>query len=319
MFRDIKIEMDTPTIHRIISYAAFDGSPEGTRREAEKYQDSGSLCFYGWIENGEVAGICGFEEHAAKVEIHLISVDEPYRGKGIGGAMVAELQNKYHKPIEAETNDDAVDFYRKRGFTATSFTHPLHGKRWACVLKELKIISIRHKHTVAWLIGAGRGWIMLDALWPDSFPIIRDALRENGIRFEDIPYLAVTHFHMDHAGAVETLKEHGLTLLLHEAQTAGPEAMNRFFIRKPDLAYRPIGASGTRIVSSADSRALLSDMGLTGGIIHTPGHSEDSVSLVLDGECAFTGDLPRSDVADGYGDASVVGRWRRLLGYGVKR
>ena len=135
VFRDIKTEMDTPGVHRIISYASVDGSPEGTRREVEKYQSSGNLHFFGWLEGGEALGICGFEEHPDIIEVHLISVDESARGRGIGGGMIARLQAMYRKPILAETDDGAIEFYRKVGFNATDFIHPTLGKRWRCILQ----------------------------------------------------------------------------------------------------------------------------------------------------------------------------------------
>jgi ribosomal protein S18 acetylase RimI-like enzyme len=127
--------MDRPSVHKIIAYASFDGSPEGTRREVEKYQNNDNLNFYGYFCGNEVTGICGFEEHTDKIEIHLISVDKKQRHQGIGSAMVSELRNKCHKLIEAETDDDAVNFYRKCGFSVTAFTHLRHGKRWTCVMK----------------------------------------------------------------------------------------------------------------------------------------------------------------------------------------
>ena len=40
-----------------------------------------------------------------------------------------------------------------------------------------------------------------------------------------------------------------------------------------------------------DSRKFLAGIGLDGEIIHTPGHSDDSVTLILDEGFAFTGDL----------------------------
>jgi glyoxylase-like metal-dependent hydrolase (beta-lactamase superfamily II) len=42
----------------------------------------------------------------------------------------------------------------------------------------------------------------------------------------------------------------------------------------------------------ADSRKFLAGLGLAGEIISTPGHSDDSVTLILDEGFAFTGDLP---------------------------
>ena len=136
MFIDIKQNMDSPTVHRIISYASFDGTPTGTQKVVNKYQSSDHLHFYAWLESEQVLGICGFEEHPDKIEVHLISVDEAARGKGIGREMIIQLQEMYNKDIEAETDDDAVDFYRKCGFDVKSFTHPKKGKRWICILRK---------------------------------------------------------------------------------------------------------------------------------------------------------------------------------------
>lgn len=109
----------------------------------------------------------------------------------------------------------------------------------------MDILTLRHKHAAAYLIGAGRGWVMYDAGWPDSFPAFRTTLKEKGIRFEDIRYLVISHFHMDHAGAAETLKEHGIALLFHEAQAEGPQELNRFFLRKPDTPGSLSASPGT--------------------------------------------------------------------------
>ena len=135
MFKNIKLKMDAPIVHKIIAYASFDGSPTGTQREVQKYQSNDNLNFFGWIENEQVLGICGFEEHLDKVEVHLIAVDETARGKGIGTKMIKTLITTYQKPVEAETDDDAVEFYRKCGFHVKAFTHPKKGKRWTCILQ----------------------------------------------------------------------------------------------------------------------------------------------------------------------------------------
>jgi len=136
MFRDIKSQATNPEVGKIISCAAFDGSTEGVAKEAAKYQSSDSLNFYGWLDSERIVGICGFETHADKVEIHLISVAKDMRGKGIGGAMVTALQKMYRLPTQAETDGDAVDFYRKLGFITTAFKHETLGERHICVLKR---------------------------------------------------------------------------------------------------------------------------------------------------------------------------------------
>lgn len=134
MFQDIKARVTEPEVGAIIALASFDGSPEGVAKEAAKYRSSESLSFYGWVESGGVQGICGFEVHADKVEIHLIAVAENRQRRGIGGQIVSALQNMYALPIEAETVEEAVRFYRKRGFEATAFPNPEWGVKYTCVL-----------------------------------------------------------------------------------------------------------------------------------------------------------------------------------------
>jgi hypothetical protein len=46
--------------------------------------------------------------------------------------MITALSETYHLPIEAETDDDAVEFYRKNGFTTTA-TQKYNVRRWNCV------------------------------------------------------------------------------------------------------------------------------------------------------------------------------------------
>jgi endoribonuclease LACTB2 len=61
---------------------------------------------------------------------------------------------------------------------------------------------------------------------------------------------------------------------------------------KASNPYLEITLDDNLILSFLDSREFLSRLGMEGEIIPTPGHSDDSVSLILDEGMAFTGDLP---------------------------
>jgi len=137
MFQDIKFLAARPDVGSIIALAAALGSDEGVAREAEKYMSSDNLSFYGWVDEGDVLGICGFEVHADKVEIHLIAVAEGRQRVGIGSAMVWALQKQYPLPLEAETVEEAVGFYRKLGFVVTPFPDAEWGVKYTCILSGM--------------------------------------------------------------------------------------------------------------------------------------------------------------------------------------
>jgi ribosomal protein S18 acetylase RimI-like enzyme len=96
------------------------------------------MLFYGYFADDTLVGVCGFEEHESRVEIYHIAVAETARHKGVGGAMITALRKKYCKTIEAETDDDAVDFYRKCGFETTAI-QKYNVRRWACVLSAPEV------------------------------------------------------------------------------------------------------------------------------------------------------------------------------------
>jgi len=134
MFCDIKDKLDDPNVRQILALSAFDNSPEGMSIKAAEFRRHDAWQLYGWIEGGEILGVCGFEVHPDWVEILNIAVAETARKRGIGGAMVTALQTKHEMAVEAETDDDAVEFYRKLGFETTA-TQKYGVRRWLCVLE----------------------------------------------------------------------------------------------------------------------------------------------------------------------------------------
>ncbi|MGD2077594.1 MAG: hypothetical protein PVH18_04395 [Chloroflexota bacterium] len=53
--------------------------------------------------------------------------------------------------------------------------------------------------------------------------------------------------------------------------------------------------------------------------MHTPGHSDDSVTLLLDDGSAFTGDLTHPAFATMETAATVMASWRQLQAQGASR
>lgn len=95
----------------------------------------------------------------------------------------------------------------------------------------MQIINIQHRHQISYLLHENEKWLVFDAGWPDSFQIFTSIMKEHDIQFQDIAYLLVSHFHMDHCGTLEQFKQHGVTLLLHECQAGAVERANHFFLK----------------------------------------------------------------------------------------
>jgi len=183
----------------------------------------------------------------------------------------------------------------------------------------MKVIIIKSKTTNCYLIQSSCGWIIVDAGWPDTLHQFLNILKQEHVHINDIKYLIITHFHPDHAGLTENLKDFGINLILHESQVIFVDKLNTFFKRNPKINFKDIEIRNSRIVSSACSRIFLKSVGIDGEIVQTPGHSEDSISLIIDDCCAFTGDLPGLSVMELYDDQTIKDSWKLIQSYNVKK
>ena len=155
----------------------------------------------------------------------------------------------------------------------------------------MNIITLVHKSTNSYLLSVKDGWLMIDTGWPDTFAQLLQLLNQNNICVNEINYLAVTHFHPDHAGLAQNLKDLGTTLLLHEYQVPYLNKLNLFFKKNPKANFKDITAGSNLVLNESQSRDFLKTIGLSGELISTPGHSDDSVTLILEEGFAFPGDL----------------------------
>ncbi len=173
----------------------------------------------------------------------------------------------------------------------------------------MNIITITHKSINCYLVPIKDGWLMVDTGWPDTFAQLLQQLNQNNISVNEINYLVVTHFHPDHAGLVQILKDLGTNLILHEYQVPYVNKLNLFFKKNPKANYRDITSSNHIVVTEAESREFLKSIGIDGVLLSTPGHSDDSISLIIDDCCAFVGDLPAPHLAEAYADIVIDDSW----------
>ncbi|MDQ2691793.1 MAG: MBL fold metallo-hydrolase [Chloroflexota bacterium] len=154
----------------------------------------------------------------------------------------------------------------------------------------MNIINVGYDSTNYYILDAKGAKLLIDCGWPGTLPRFMAQLKRKGISIGEITHLLVTHFHPDHAGLAQELKNLGIKLILLENQSQGIEGLAEFFKGK-GYPYVEIRHNDNIVLHFEDSRKFLSNLGIFGEILPTPGHSEDSVSLILDEGFAFTGDL----------------------------
>lgn len=154
----------------------------------------------------------------------------------------------------------------------------------------MNIVNVGYASTNYYAIDIRQGKLLVDCGWPGTLPLFTSVLKQKGIGFNELKYLLVTHFHPDHAGLVQDLKKQGMKLILPDCQVNFVGSFGDYFKGK-SLPYLEIQQNDNLIVKLEDSRTFLSGIGLSGEILQTPGHSDDSVTLILDEGFAFTGDL----------------------------
>ena len=172
------------------------------------------------------------------------------------------------------------------------------------------IVNVGYRSTNFWVVSAGRSRLLVDLGWPGMVNELLHNLERLGIPFAVIRYGVATHYHLDHAGAAQDLKDRGMPLLVLEQQVEAIPGLKKHV--KPQDHYTEIVPTGNIVKRCDETRVLLAAIGIAGEIVPTPGHSDDSVSLVLDsGEC-FTGDLTMETMVGTEDPAVVAASWARL-------
>lgn len=156
----------------------------------------------------------------------------------------------------------------------------------------MNILNVGYDSTNYYLIDIQGGKLLVDCGWPGTLPKLLAQLKRKGVAPAELKYLLVTHFHPDHAGLAGELQRHGPRLIQMENQAEGIAFLEDFFSQKKEFPFVKVSQEDNLHLPFTVSRKFLSGLGLGGEILRTPGHSDDSVTLVLDEGIAFTGDLP---------------------------
>ena len=109
------------------------------RRKMEGYLTDPVVAIFACRRGKEIAGMAVISDTADAARLLGIAVARPLRRQGIGGFLLRSLALAYApKPLLAETDDDAVSFYRRCGCAVTAFPETYDGRtvtRYRCLLK----------------------------------------------------------------------------------------------------------------------------------------------------------------------------------------
>ena len=180
---------------------------------------------------------------------------------------------------------------------------------------SISIINVGYRSTNYWVVSAGASRLLVDIGWPGTLGIMKANLKRMGAPLAEIRYALATHYHIDHAGLAEEMKAEGIPLLVLDVQVDAIPLMKTW--TKPTDRYVEITPHGNVVISFGESRRLLSQIGIAGEIVHTPGHSDHCVSLLLDDGSVFTGDLPPEGYA--FDSPVALGTWQMLRRRGATR
>ncbi len=139
MIKDIKDILCTEEVYNIYSACMFKPTFEKFKIKAVKMQNDSAVRAYGYFCNEKITGVIVVKELVQSVEIIGISVVAIKRGLGIGTTMLDYIEKRYKKKIIAETDSDAVVFYKKYGFDIEKISVSKNGSyydRYFCELNR---------------------------------------------------------------------------------------------------------------------------------------------------------------------------------------
>jgi glyoxylase-like metal-dependent hydrolase (beta-lactamase superfamily II) len=166
----------------------------------------------------------------------------------------------------------------------------------------LQIIPFENSINTAYII-KDQGAVLFDASYMGASKPFEKLLSDSGIEPDEIKLIIISHADFDHAGGAKELQElTGAKIVMHKKECkyleesvyrwpGGVTAWGKF----SRAVFQPVVKSKVNFppakvdIPLGDEGLALYDYGIQGKVIHTPGHTGGSISLVLDTGEAFIG------------------------------
>ncbi len=181
------------------------------------------------------------------------------------------------------------------------------------------IRKLQYGNTNTYFLKGKHGGMLIDTDYTGTLQGFFRVIKTEGITIKDITHVIATHYHPDHMGIIGDLQRLGVKLLIVDVQKESVHFSDRIFSREKHLNYIPVDESKAAVISCRESRDILQTIGIDGEIIHTPSHSEDSISIILDDGNCFVGDLEPIEYLNAYDKNPELRKdWDLLTSYELK-
>lgn len=202
-------------------------------------------------------------------------------------------------------------------------------KHWKT--KNCIIYQLLKGRSNSFLIKCQNNYVLVDTGRQNSWKKLTTKLDEL-LGKNKLYYLILTHTHFDHAENAADLKnKYGCKIICHESEAdnlkhgdntlpQGTNPLTRFGVnlvgKSLQKHYKYKSAEPDNL---ADEKLDLNPSGFNAYIIHTPGHSKGSMSIIIDNEVAIAGDcifgvFPNSAYPPFAEDPeTMIESWKKLL------
>jgi len=126
--------VNNSVISELLAPSVYNPTKERLLNRAKKYFEDKNIYIYAFKQNDFYRGIVVFKIENNSAQILDIAIKPEYQRKGIGTKILDFIVSEFKiDKIIAETDDDAISFYRKYGFSVSEMETEYDTKRYECI------------------------------------------------------------------------------------------------------------------------------------------------------------------------------------------
>lgn len=202
-------------------------------------------------------------------------------------------------------------------------------KTWTT--QNCTIYQVLEGRSNSFLVNSGNNYILIDTGRKNSWRRLKSRI-DKILGEAELSGLILTHTHFDHTeNAAKIKKKYNSQIIIHQSEAEYLRHGNSPLPKGTNLTTGfMINTIGKRVQSRynyetadpdiiVDKKYDLIDFGFNAQIIHTPGHSKGSMSIIIDHEIAIVGDAMfgvfGNSIYPPFADdtAALVKSWNRLI------